>query len=114
MNKLFGAVALSVIGCMSMGSISAYAAPAAAPVMAAQQETITYKIIRNGQPAGICTVSNVAELDAVVARMGSGTYVFIGIGDGSASADRRIIVYQTSSLAGGTAAATADRRIIVY
>ncbi|WP_315815506.1 hypothetical protein [Paraflavitalea speifideaquila] len=116
MKKMLPVLVLTVIGCM--GVPGAFARPqhqfsvnGLSPT-SSQQEGYQYKIYRdNGQYAGSCTVQHPAELDMVARQLGKGKYLFVGVGNSLASADRRIIVY----LDGGPAnTAIADRRIIVY
>lgn len=112
MKNIIRALALSA---MSLLLVGIQPVMAAAPVPAAvPQEGTVYKIYRNGQLVGACVAQGSAELDGIAANLGAGNYVFVGTATGDASADRRIIVYTTTSLTGSAAAATADRRIIVY
>lgn len=111
MKKLLPVWALTIMGCMSLTEVLARPAmpshgaaiTIASPVRASYQ----YRIYRdNGQYIGTCTVNKPAELASYASKLGPGSYLFVGVEGTPASAERRIIVYQTSL--------TADRRIIVY
>lgn len=107
MKKIVNVLLLSAVGCVGTLCLVLAVPAQAAPVKAAAAQTV-YKVYReNGQYVGTVIVTKPADLTAYASQLGAGTYRLVSVDGHSATTERRIIVYQTTSL-------TADRRIIVY